>query len=107
MPKKLPLHTPNRADDNYAKLSALFPNAVTETIDENEQVVRAIDKDVLMQEISHTVVEGKKERYSFTWPDKKKVVLSANMSINKILCLCCFERKVTSQNKFVKTLHEI
>lgn len=45
---KLKMHTPNRADDNFKKLAALFPNAVTETIDENGVVVRAIDKDVLM-----------------------------------------------------------
>ncbi len=86
--EKLKMHTSNRADDNFAKLSALFPNAVTETIDENGRVVRAIDKDVLMQEISHTVVEGKEERYQFTWPDKKKSVLTANAPINKTLRPC-------------------
>ena len=43
------MHTPNRADENFKKLAALFPNAVTETINENGEVVRAIDKDVLMQ----------------------------------------------------------
>ncbi len=51
---KLKMHTPNQADENFKKLAALFPNAVTETIDENGEVVRAIDKDVLMQEISCT-----------------------------------------------------
>ena len=74
---KLKMHTPNKADENFYKLAALFPNAVTETINENGEVVRAIDKDVLMQEISTTVVEGKDERYQFTWPDKKKSVLLA------------------------------
>ena len=82
---KLKMHTPNRAYDNLKKLAALFPNAVTETIDENGEVVRAIDKDVLMQEISCTVVDGKEERYQFTWPDKKKSVLLANAPINKTL----------------------
>ena len=82
---KLKMHTPNRADDNFKKLAALFPNAVTETIDENGEVVWAIDKDVLMQEISCTVVDGKEERYQFTWPDKKKSVLLANAPINKTL----------------------
>lgn len=48
---KLKMHTPNKADENFKKLAVLFPNAVTETIDENGEVVRAIDKDVLMQEI--------------------------------------------------------
>lgn len=86
--KKLKMHTPNKADENFKKLAALFPNAVTETIDENGAVVRAIDKDVLMQEISTAVVEGKDERYQFTWPDKKKSVLLANAPISKTLRPC-------------------
>lgn len=85
---KLKMHTPNRADENFRKLAALFPNAVTETIDENGEVVRAIDKDVLMQEISCTVVDGKEERYQFTWPDKKNSVLLANAPISKTLRPC-------------------
>ena len=82
---KLKMHTPNKADDNFKKLAAMFPNAVTETINENGEVVRAIDKDVLMQEISCKVVDGNEERYQFTWPDKKKSVLLANAPINKTL----------------------
>lgn len=79
---KLKMHTPNQADENYRKLAALFPNAVTETIDEaTGEVVRAIDKDVLMQEISVRVVEGREERYQFTWPDKKKAMLASNAPI--------------------------
>lgn len=85
---KLKMHTPNKADENFAKLAAMFPNAVTETIDENGEVVRAIDKDVLMQEISCKVVDGKEERYQFTWPDKKKSVLLANAPIAKTLRPC-------------------
>ena len=85
---KLKMHTPNRADDNFRKLAALFPNAVTETINENGEVVRAIDKDVLMQEISCTVVESNDERYQFTWPDKKKTMLLANAPISKTLRPC-------------------
>ena len=82
---KLRMQTANKADENFRKLAALFPNAVTETIDENGEVVRAIDKDVLMQEINTKVVDGKEERYQFTWPDKKKSVLLANAPINKTL----------------------
>ena len=85
---KLKMHTPNRADDNFKKLAALFPNAVTETINENGEVVRAIDKDILMQEISCTVVDGKDERYQFTWPDKKKSMLLANVPTSKTLRPC-------------------
>lgn len=85
---KLKMQTPNIANENYEKLAALFPDAVTETIDENGEVVRAIDKDVLMQEISCKVVDGKEERYQFTWPDKKKSILLANSPINMTLRPC-------------------
>lgn len=82
------MQTANKADENFKKLSEMFPNAVTETIDENGEIVRAIDKDVLMQEISCKVVDGNEERYQFTWPDKKKSVLTANAPINKTLRPC-------------------
>lgn len=85
---KLKMQTTNKADENFRKLAALFPNALTETRNEDGEVVRAIDKDVLMQEISCTVVEGKEERYQFTWADKKKSVLLANAPINKTLRPC-------------------
>lgn len=86
---KMNMHTKNKADENYKKLAELFPNAVTETIDPTTgEVVRAIDKDVLMQEINTKVVEGNEERYQFTWPDKKKSVLLANAPINKTLRPC-------------------
>lgn len=81
------------ADENYAALARLFPNALTETIvgyDEDGKAIveRAIDADVLRQEISCSVVEGREERYQFTWPDKKKSVLLANAPINKTLRPC-------------------
>ena len=82
---KLRMQTANKADENFRKLAAMFPNAVTEAINENGEVVRAIDKDVLLQEIACTVVDGNEERYQFTWPDKKKSVLLANAPINKTL----------------------
>ena len=89
---KLKMHTPDLAAENYRKLADLFPNAVTETItgyDEegNPIIERAIDADVLRQEISATVVEGSQERYQFTWPDKKKSVILANQPIAKTLRL--------------------
>lgn len=85
---KLKMQTPNRADDNFHKLAEMFPDAVTEAVDENGEVVRAIDKDVLMQEIATKVVDGPEERYQFTWPDKKKAILTANAPINKTLRPC-------------------
>ena len=81
------------ADENYAMLSKMFPNAVKERIvgyDENGNAVieRAIDADVLRQEISCSVVEGNDERYQFTWPDKKKSILLANAPVVATLRPC-------------------
>lgn len=81
------MHTSDKTEENFKKLAELFPDAVTETKDEDGNVVRAIDKDVLMQEISAQVVEGNQERYQFTWPDKKKSVVLANEPIAKTLRL--------------------
>ena len=93
MADKLKMQTENLADKNFELLSKMFPNALTETItgydDDGKPIVeRAIDADVLRQEISCKVVEGKDERYQFTWPDKKKAVLLANTPINKTLRPC-------------------
>lgn len=93
MADKLKMQTENLADKNFELLSKMFPNALTETItgydDDGKPIVeRAIDADVLTQEISCKVVEGKDERYQFTWPDKKKAVLLANTPIDKTLRPC-------------------
>lgn len=90
--ENLKMHTPDLAGENFKKLAALFPNAVTETItgykaNGDPIIERAIDADVLRQEISATVVEGPQERYQFTWPDKKKSVVLANQPIAKTLRL--------------------
>lgn len=89
---KLKMHTPNLADENFKKLAEMFPNAVTETItgygeDGKPITERAIDADVLRQEISAQVVEGAQDRYQFTWPDKKRSVVLANAPIAKTLRL--------------------
>ncbi len=85
--EKLDMKTTSIANKNFEMLSRMFPNAITETIDENGEVIRAIDADVLKQEISCNVVEGKEERYQFTWPDKKKAIIMANETIDKTLRL--------------------
>lgn len=85
--EKLKMHTPDLAEENFNKLAALFPNAVIESKDKEGNIVRAIDADVLQQEISAKVVEGSQERYQFTWPDKKKSVVLANQPIAKTLRL--------------------
>lgn len=76
--EKLNMETKNLAEEKFKALKKLFPNALTETKDAQGKVVRAIDKAVLMQEIATEVVEGRDERYQFTWPDKRKAILAAN-----------------------------
>ena len=78
----------NMADENFRKLAELFPNVVTETIDENGKIVRAIDKDILLQEISAKVVDGRDERYQFTWPGKREAILAANAPTTNTLRPC-------------------
>lgn len=82
---KLKMHTSDLAEENYKKLAEMFPNVVTETVDDDGNVVRAIDKDALMQEINAQVVDDGQERYQFTWPDKRKAVVLANAPIAKTL----------------------
>lgn len=98
------MQTPNMADENLKKLIEIFPNIVTETIDEDGNVVRAIDKDMLEQEISTKVVEGREERYQFTWPDKKQSILAANAPISKTLRPCREESKNfdTTENLYIE-----
>ena len=83
--EKLDMQTKNLADEKFEALKQLFPNAVTESIDDNGEVVRAVDKDILMQEIATQVVEGRDERYQFTWPDKRQAILAANAPLSKTL----------------------
>ena len=89
---KLGMKTKDISKEKFEILKELFPNAVTETVSENKmgggtvnQISRTIDIDVLRQEINGNVVEGKEERYEFTWPEKKKAIIEANSPINKTL----------------------
>ena len=102
--EKMKMQTGDVANENFLKLAALFPNAVTETIDENGEVVRAIDKDILMQEISTRVVEGNEERYQFTWPDKRQAMRLASTPVAATL-RPCREESVnfdTTQNLYIE-----
>ena len=85
---KLKMHSMNKVDENIKKIGALFPNCVTERKNAEGEVVYAIDFDMLKQELSDIVVEGKEERYQFTWPDKKKSILAANAPITDTLRPC-------------------
>lgn len=84
----LKMHSMNKIDENVSKIAQLFPNCVTEAKDDNGEIVHKIDFDMLKQELSNTLVEGREERYQFTWPDKKQAILTANAPINKTLRPC-------------------
>lgn len=88
MTDHLKMHSLNKIDENIAKIARLFPNCVTEAKDENGEITKKIDFDMLKQELSHSLVEGREERYQFTWPDKKQAILTANAPINKTLRPC-------------------
>lgn len=85
--EKLILETANLADEKYNKLLELFPNIATEIIDSDGNLVRAIDKDILTQIINRFVVEGRQERYQFTWPGKKASIALANTPIKQSIRL--------------------
>ena len=81
---KLKMHSLDGVARNIELIGNLFPSAVTEVMRDGK-VERAIDFDVLRQELSDCIVEGREERYQFTWPDKKKAMLAANAPITATL----------------------
>lgn len=81
---KLKMHSIDGVVRNKELIGKLFPNTITEVM-RNGKVEHAIDFDLLRQELADSIVEGREERYQFTWPDKKKAVLLANAPINKTL----------------------
>ena len=82
---KLKMKTKNIAQENIEKIGKLFPNVITEIKDENGNITRAIDFELLKQELSGQIVEGSKERYQITWPGKKEALILANSPTNKTL----------------------
>lgn len=85
---KLKMQSPNLVEANIDKIAALFPNCITESRDENGVVQRAVDFDLLRQELSPTQVEGPQERYTLNWPGKNEAILTANAPIAKTLRPC-------------------
>ncbi len=86
--EKLKLQTTDMAERNVELLGQMFPNCLTETINADGKLVRAIDFDKLRQELACEVVEGAEERYQFTWPDKRAAIRLANAPTNKTLRPC-------------------
>lgn len=101
---KLTMQTPDRTQENIEHIGRLFPNVVTEAEDENGNIKKAIDFDLLRQQLSDVLVEDDSERYRLDWPGKKASLLKANTPITKTL-LPCREESVnfdTTENLYIE-----
>jgi len=85
---KLKMQTPDLTDKNIERIASLFPNVITETKDENGNIKKAVDFDLLKQDLSKDIMEADDERYRLDWPGKKASLLKANMPITKTLRPC-------------------
>lgn len=95
---KLQMQTPNLTSQNIDKIAALFPNCITEMLDEEKSTPdhkvykRGINFELLKQMLSPDVVDGD-EAYEFTWVGKKASIVEANKPIRKTLRPCPEESK--------------
>ena len=95
---KLQMQTPNLTAQNIDKIAALFPNCITEMLDEEKSTTdhkvykRGINFELLKQMLSPDVVDGD-EAYEFTWVGKKASIVEANKPIRKTLRPCPEESK--------------
>lgn len=100
----LKMHTANLVAKNIEKLTALFPNCITETRNKQGEIIKGVDFDLLRQELSSVLVEGEQERYTLNWVGKKESILAANAPIAKTL-RPCREESVnfdTTENLFIE-----
>lgn len=80
--KQLKMHSVDGVAQNVERIAALFPNCVTERKGEDGSVQRAIDFDMLRQELSRDIIDSGEERYQFTWPGKREAIRLANAPTN-------------------------
>ena len=86
--EKLKMQTTNVVDENIKRIGELFPNCLTERLNDEGKPEVAIDFDQLRQELSKDIVEGPEERYQFTWPDKRNAIRLANAPTTDTLRPC-------------------
>jgi adenine-specific DNA-methyltransferase len=77
---RLDMASTDLVNQNLEALATLFPNCITETADG-----KAVDFDLLKQELSYQVVDGNKERYRLEWPGKREAIVTANLPTTKTL----------------------
>lgn len=83
--EKLELHSPDLTAQNIERLIEIWPGVTTEKLDDDGRPVRAIDFDLLRQELCDHVVDGPQERYQLDWPGKREALFAANAPIAKTL----------------------
>lgn len=84
---KMRMESVDMTAQNVEKIGALFPNCITETVDENGNPKKAINFELLRQMLSEDVLDGD-EAYEFTWVGKKAAIVEANKPIRKTLRPC-------------------
>ena len=83
--EKLKMQTPNLVDKYVEQIAKIFPEVITEIKNENGDIIKGIDFDLLKQKLSNVLVEDENERYRLDWPGKKASMLKANLPLNKTL----------------------
>ncbi|UTT71022.1 site-specific DNA-methyltransferase [Arthrobacter sp. DNA4] len=83
--EKLTMHSSDLTERNIGKIAELFPTVITEGVDDEGNPTRAIDFDLLRQELSPHIIEGPQERYQLDWPEKREALFAANAPIAKTL----------------------
>ena len=81
------METVDITTENIERIGKLFPNCITESIDNDGTLKKAINFDVLKQILSSDVIDGN-ESYEFTWIGKKNAIVEANKPIRKTLRPC-------------------
>ena len=80
--EQLKMHSVDGVAQNVERIAAIFPNCVTERKGEDGKMERAIDFDMLRQELSRDIIDSGEERYQFTWPGKREAIRLANAPTN-------------------------
>ena len=101
--------SPDMTAQNIDRIAALFPNCITEMLDEEHSTPekkvykRAVNFELLKQMLSPDVVDGD-EAYEFTWVGKKAAIVEANKPIRKTLRPCVEESKDwdTTENLYIE-----
>lgn len=88
--EKMRMESVDMTEKNIEKIESLFPNCITEALDENGKLKKAINFEVLKQLLSDEIVDGD-EAYEFTWVGKKAAIVEANKPIHKTLRPCVEE----------------